>query len=103
MLGVGYWGKAGVFPTPKTQHLTPSHMYDVRLAPEVGGGGGAGGGGDGDGGGVLEARRFSVLPEVAVGERVGLCAARRDECEAAQAGIEMLAPDAVVRLAVAVA
>src|ERR1044072_8741325 len=103
MLGVGYWGKAGVFPTPKTQHLTPSHMYDVRLAPEVGGGGAAWGGGDEDDVAGLGAGGVNVLPEVAGGERGGLCAARRDECEAAQAGIEMLAPDAVVRLAVAVA
>src|SRR5215216_510029 len=81
----------------------PSQVYDVRLAPEIGGDGAAGGGGDEDDVAGLGARRLDALPEVAAGERVGLGAARLDEREAAQAGVEVLAPDAVTRLAVAVA
>src|SRR5215210_810568 len=80
-----------------------SQVYDVRLAPEVGGDGAAGGGGDEDDVAGLGGGRLDALPEVAPGERVGLGAARLDEREAAQAGVEVLAPDAVARLALAVA
>ena len=75
----------------------------MRLAPEVGGDGAAGGGGDEDDVAGLGARRLDALPEVAAGERVGLGAARLDQREAAQAGVEVFAPDAVARLALAVA
>src|SRR5215216_4444840 len=81
----------------------PSQVYDVRLAPEVGGDGAAGGGGDEDDVAGLRRWRLDALPEVAAGERVGLGAARLDEREAAQAGVEVLTPDAVARLALAIA
>src|SRR5215207_10856103 len=84
-------------------HCLPSQVYDVRLAPEVGGDGAAGGGGDEDDVAGLGRGRLDALPEVAAGERVGVGAARLDEREAAQAGVEVLAPDAVARLALAVA
>src|SRR5437868_15343738 len=86
------------FPLP-----FPLQMYDVRLAPEVGGDGAAGGGGDEDDIAGLRRGRLDVLPEVSAGERVGLGVARLDEREAAQAGVEVLAPEAVARLALAVA
>src|SRR3712207_9291151 len=74
-------------------------MYDVRLTPEVGGDGAARGGGDEDDVAGLGRGRLDALPEVSAVERVGLGAARLDEREAAQAGGEGLAPDAVARLA----
>src|SRR5205085_6129059 len=69
-----------------------------RLAPEFGGDCAARGGGDEDDVAAAGGVRGDALPEVQAALRVGRGGPGRDEREAAQALVEVFAPDAVARL-----